>query len=82
MKNVFKAAAIVIVMIVATAFQGKAQTKQEIANMRKELKRLTDADKLIQQRLIKFDTLDFIVFSRQQWVRFHETHGKPKKISS
>ncbi|MDF2431305.1 MAG: hypothetical protein JWP44_936 [Mucilaginibacter sp.] len=80
MKNVFMAAAIVIIMVVATAFQGKAQTKQEIANMRKELKRLTDADKLIQQRLIKFDTLDFIVFSRQQLVRFHETHGKNIRV--
>ncbi|MDB5125599.1 MAG: polyketide cyclase [Mucilaginibacter sp.] len=80
MKNVFKAAAIVTIMIVATAFQGKAQTKQELANMRNELKRLTDADKLIQQRLVKFDTLDFIVFSRQQWARFHETHGKDIRV--
>jgi hypothetical protein len=80
MKNVFKAAAIVIIMIAATAFQGKAQTKQELANMRNELKHLTDADKLIQQRLVKFDTLDFIVFSRQQWARFHETHGKNIRV--
>lgn len=30
----------------------------------------------LESHLTKFDTLDFVVFTRQNWVRFHETHSK------
>ena len=80
MKNVFKAAAIVLVMIAASFSESEAQSKQEIAKMQQQLKELTAADKLVQQHLSKFDTLDFTVFSGQQWARFHESHGKDIKV--
>jgi hypothetical protein len=80
MKTVFKSLVIVVLMIAAGAVQVKAQSKQEITKMQAELKRLVAADKLVQQRLIKFDTLDFTVFSNQQWQRFHETHSKEIKV--
>ena len=80
MKNLFKAVATVVIMMVAGILQAQAQTKQEIAKMQAELKQLTVADQLVQQRLKKFDTLDFTVFSNQQWIRFHETHSQNIKV--
>jgi hypothetical protein len=80
MKNVFKAAAVVVVMISGLTSQSKAQTKQEVIKMQAELKRLTAADQLVQEHLKKFDTLDYTVFSNQQWLRFHESHGQNIKV--
>lgn len=30
--------------------------------------------------LRKFDTLDFVVFTQQEWVRFHESHAENIKV--
>lgn len=34
----------------------------------------------IQANLAKFDTLDFVVYSNQQWERLHESHAKNIKV--
>jgi hypothetical protein len=80
MKNVFKTAAIVILITTGFIVNSQAQTKQEVVKMQAELKRLTAADKLVQEHLNKFDTLDYTVFSNQQWQRFHESHGQNIKV--
>jgi len=67
-------------MIVAGISQSQAQTKQEVIKMQNELKQLTAADKLVQQHLQTFDTLDYTVFSNQQWLRFHESHSQNIKV--
>ena len=61
-------------MMAAVTFQVQAQTKHEIQNMQKDLNRLIAADKLVQKHLITFDTLDYTVFSNQQWLRSHESY--------
>ncbi len=53
---------------------GKKQA--EVDSLKNVIKELTANDKLIAQYLEKFDTLDFVVFSKQQWVRLHESHAK------
>jgi len=49
-------------------------SKREIDSLRKQIATLTAGNKEIEQNLIKFDTLDFVVFSNQEWSRFHESH--------
>ncbi|SEO06133.1 SnoaL-like polyketide cyclase [Mucilaginibacter gossypiicola] len=80
MKNVFKTAAIVILITTGFIANSQAQTKQEIAKMQSELKSVAAADKLVKEHLNKFDTLDYTVFSNQQWQRFHESHGQNIKV--
>lgn len=37
-------------------------------------------DATVKENLAKFDTLDFNVFSRRDWARFHESHDKNIKV--
>lgn len=78
MKTFTKLVAIALLMVTINTV--KAQTKQEIASLQQQLKALTAADKAVQAHLKTFDTLDYTVFSNQQWARFHESHGKDIKV--
>ncbi|MGO8988026.1 MAG: ester cyclase [bacterium] len=49
--------------------------------MKKELKKFTDDRATVEENLITFDTLDFVVFSNQEWVRLHESHSKDVKVN-
>jgi hypothetical protein len=68
-----------IILLLTVAFTGcsngnsgnSAAMQAKIDSMQTILK----ADTL-ESHLTKFDTLDFVVFTRQNWVRFHETHSK------
>lgn len=43
----------------------------------------TDVDaakKIVEENLAKFDTLDFQVFSKRDWKRFHESHAHDIKV--
>jgi hypothetical protein len=80
MKNVLKTAAVIMVTIAAGMSQSNAQSKQEITKMQTALKKLTAADQSVQAHLKKFDTLDYTVFSGQQWLRFHESHSQNIKV--
>ena len=81
--NSFKLfAAMVIVTAMATAAVAQTTPKSapvnqsEVAKLRKQLKELTAGNAMITANLAKFDTLDYTVFSNQQWVRLHESHAK------
>jgi len=50
-----------------------AGMQAKIDSMQNVLKTMSDT---LENHLTKFDTLDFTVFTRQEWVRFHETHSK------
>ena len=41
-----------------------------------QLKTFTDEKAQVAKNLETFDTLDFVVFSNQDWVRLHESHAK------
>ena len=55
-------------------------SKSEIDSLRNQLMELTKGDATISQSLAKFDTLDFTVFSNQQWDRLKESHSKDIKV--
>lgn len=40
-----------------------------------ELNKYKDERRIVSKNLETFDTLDFIVFSNQEWVRLHESHS-------
>jgi hypothetical protein len=45
-----------------------------------DLQRYRDAEKIGQQRLATFDTLDFDVFTNQKWDRLKESHSEKIKV--
>ncbi|NWJ52215.1 MAG: ester cyclase [Bacteroidetes bacterium] len=55
-------------------------SKTEIDSLRNQIKQLTADNEMVAKNLITFDTLDFTVFSNQQWVRLHESHSKDIKV--
>jgi len=52
----------------------------EIDSLRNQVKQLTANDATIAKNLEKFDTLDFTVFTNQQWDRLHESHAADIKV--
>jgi len=52
----------------SVAMQAKIDSMQNILK--------TMSTDTLESHLTKFDTLDFTVFSEQEWIRFHETHAK------
>ena len=48
--------------------------------MRSQLKALTVGNEVIAKDLVTFDTLDYTVFSNQEWTRLHESHAKDVKV--
>src|SRR6266446_5353435 len=55
-------------------------SKSEIDSLMNQIKQLTANDAGISNNLAKFDTLDFTVFSNQQWDRLKESHSKDIKV--
>jgi len=54
--------------------------QSEIDSLRNQVKQLTANDATISKNLERFDTLDFTVFSNQQWDRLHESHAADIKV--
>jgi predicted ester cyclase len=52
-----------------------------IEEAKKELKKFTDERATIEKNLETFDTLDYVVFSNQEWTRLHESHSKDVKVN-
>jgi len=61
--------------------QKESKNQKEIAALRAQIKTLTAGNAEIAKNLQTFDTLDFTVFSNQQWVRLHESHAKDIKVN-
>jgi hypothetical protein len=57
-----------------------AQSQSEITDAKKQLKEILAGNKLTEQNLQKFDTLDFVVYSNQEWERLHESHAQNIKV--
>ena len=55
-------------------------SQSEIDSLRNQIKQMTANDASIAKNLQTFDTLDFTVFSNQEWTRLHESHAKDIKV--
>ena len=52
------------------------EMQAKIDSMQNVLKAIGEGNATLEKNLIKFDTLDYVIFSGQEWVRFHESHSK------
>lgn len=53
----------------------------EVDSLRSQIKELTAGNDMIAKHLAIFDTLDYTVFSNQQWTRLHESHAQNVKVN-
>ena len=51
-------------------------SKAEADSVRNQLSQLTAGNEIIAKNLAKFDTLDYVVFSNEEWTRLHESHAQ------
>jgi hypothetical protein len=68
-------------VIILTTFTGCSNNNDNSKEMQAKIDSMQNILKTmngdtLKSHLTKFDTLDFVIFSGQQWVRFHETHAQ------
>jgi hypothetical protein len=56
-------------------------SKAELDSLRNQIKEMISGSTVLAKNLATFDTLDYTVFSNQQWVRLHESHSKDVKVN-
>lgn len=77
--TLFAIAAIVTVTSCGTNGINTA-SKAEIDSLKNQITQLTSGNEAISKHLATFDTLDYTIFSNQQWTRMHESHSKDIKV--
>jgi len=89
-RNTFNFNAIAMVLTIAatvtfsnvSAQMGHSKALQsKIDSMTIVLKKYAEGEATLKKNLVKFDTLDFTVFTNQEWVRLHESHSKDIKVN-
>ena len=53
-----------------------SEMRAKIDSMQTILKSVADGNAVLEKNLFTFDTLDYTVFSNQQWIRLHESHSQ------
>jgi hypothetical protein len=87
LKIVFTVVAICIagVLLTSTSYAQKRgyspEMQAKVDSMKKELKKFTDGAQTVERNLVTFDTLDYTVFSNQEWTRLHESHSMDVKVN-
>jgi hypothetical protein len=56
-------------------------SKSELDSLRNQIREMTAGNEILAKNLGTFDTLDYTVFSNQQWTRLHESHSKDVKVN-
>tara|TARA_Y100000782_G_scaffold115051_1_gene154379 strand:- start:5252 stop:5839 length:588 start_codon:yes stop_codon:yes gene_type:complete len=78
--NIIKVAlvlGIIIAIPALTQAQKKAKEYEaEISTLKAELAKIAASNAAVAENLAKFDTLDFVVFTQQEWTRLHESHAE------
>lgn len=54
---------------------------KEKADLHAKMKAIADGEMTLEKNLQTFDTLDYTVFSNQEWVRLHESHSQEIKVN-
>ena len=69
-------------IICCTGNSGKnSLSRSEIDSLRNQIKEITAGNEMIAKNLVTFDTLDYTVFTNQQWTRLHESHSNDIKVN-
>jgi len=67
--------------LIAAGCTSSASKGSDTATSAENAASLNDSSKMIAQNLMKFDTLDFDVFSNQRWERLKESHAPDIVVS-
>lgn len=67
----------VIVLGLAACSGGESPETQA---MKAKMKQIEDERAMIEKNLATFDTLDYVVFTNQEWTRMHESHAPDIKV--
>ncbi len=79
---VFLVVASVATLTCCTGNNGNSSiSKAGIDSLRNQIRELTKSNEMIANNLKTFDTLDYTVFTNQQWTRLHESHSKDIKVN-
>ena len=78
----------ILIVTATTSFMGcstpggySKEMQAKIDSMQIVLKDYATGEATLKKNLITFDTLDYTVFSNQEWVRLHESHAKDIKVN-
>lgn len=74
-------AAILSLSSCSTNNENTAASQATVDSLKNQIKELTAGNESIAKNLVTFDTLDFTVFSNQEWARLHESHAKDIKVN-
>jgi SnoaL-like polyketide cyclase len=87
-EKIVKAAIVVILIGAMAAITGcnnngekVSISKVELDSLQNQIKTLAAGNETLAKNLVTFDTLDYTVFTNQQWVRLHESHSKDIKVN-
>lgn len=76
------------IIAATTIFSGCSQnsgtvkvSREELDSLRNQIKVMTSGNETLAKNLLTFDTLDYTVFSNQQWTRLHESHSKDVRVN-
>ncbi len=72
--------AFVIAVISMALLSCSGGDSPEVQSMKSKMKQIEDEHTAIDKNLVTFDTLDYTVFSNQEWTRLHESHAKDIKV--
>jgi hypothetical protein len=61
--------------------ESSSYSQAGIDSLRNEIRELTKGNEMIAKNLMTFNTLDYTVFTNQQWTRLHESHSKDIKVN-
>ena len=75
-------ATVIVILTGCTNQSGNVSISQVgIDSLRNQIKELTKGNEMIEKNLVTFDTLDYTVFTNQQWTRLHESHSNDIKVN-
>jgi len=85
---IFKSIALLSIALLIVTFTGcinqsgkVSMSQSEVDSLRNQIAELTKGNETIAKNLATFDTLDYTVFTNQQWARLHESHSKDIKVN-
>ena len=81
MKKVTTVAALLLVVTMTTLTsctnnQSGSASSSEVDSLKTQITQLASGNEAVADHLVTFDTLDYTVFSNQEWTRLHESHSK------
>ncbi len=80
MKNLIFVLAAATLLGSCSSMGGSASLQAKVDSLQKELKKFTDEKAITDQRLIRFDSLDFDFYSNQKWEDFTQSHAPDIKV--